>query len=63
MLKLVKQMQLLDFLRQCPFAISLLPVEINMSDVRYFVRFTSDFQYIEFGFLSDTWHLQLSDVC
>ena len=58
---MIKQMQLKQFLKKYPFAAVIVPVQINTSDERYFVRFTSDFQLIEFGYLSDCWTLALSE--
>lgn len=58
---MIKQMQLKKFLKKYPFAAQLLPVHLDTSDDRYFVRFSSDLQLIEFGYLSDKWALAVSD--
>lgn len=58
---MIKQMQLKKFLKKYPFAAQLLPVQMDTSDDRYYVRFSSDLLLIEFGYLSDKWSLPLSD--
>ena len=54
-------MQLKKFLKKYPFAAQFLPVQIDISDDLYFVRFSSDFQFIEFGYLTDKWALSVID--
>lgn len=58
---MIKQMQLKKFLKKYPFVAQFLPVQIDISDDLYFVRFSSDFQFIEFGYLTDNWALSVID--
>ena len=59
---MIKQMQLVKFLKKYPFAASLLPSYLDKSDKQYYVRYNADFTLFEFGYLSDTWLLKMSDV-
>lgn len=54
----VYQMKLKQFLKKYPMYIILFPHEV-LNDDNYYIRFTKDFETIEFGYLSDYWELKI----